>query len=728
MAGDGGRPDVPFDNGSRGDYESSDQEAYGQFFQQAWEQQQSGQGQGQVWQRSDGGRYFDQPQGDQNLQRPSFRVEAPSQQRDTGVADTPLGNGLSIRQYQHNPRVVDIVDTNTGRVVGREPLDSGGQFSEIPIRHPNNRNQILEGVKIYANGTMERMNPQTGAVFERINTNGARDHFDEKGKIQERVYPDGVKETFRGGQFPAQRDYPDGSYEKFDSDGKVQETKLNGFKTTYDAEGRKTNIDGPNGESWRFNYAGAKLDSYTIGKGATVLEQGSVKPDGTLKIERRQEDGSLKTDESLKDRVSVSLRADLSLDYLDKDGFSSPDEHGRKFKRDSRTVMAARELPDGRIEQVPINPIRSVKMPDGRTIDYDYNSDGTKASGMGDDIKSYTIRNAKGEIVEFGARVPQVDAMQTQRGMWLEYRAKPGQPPMDERKVNEIKGLLSPGSPQEMIERQRRLVQDKPLNEYTPKQQGSETSKVLLDQANGRLISVYGNGDSMVRDERGVETIYTQLGDKITRMPNGREVRVAWDANPKISGDRTTVTEPARDGTMRVLFHHSRADGSKLAFGYDAQNGINEVMVETDKGVQARLVKQEGQANKWVEQRLVTTDGKPSWQPNGKTFDMTMEMANADSAVRLANRPLPPGTVIWTDLKDGQPSVRRFITPSGTEIVGRVTNGDETLPWMTYETPNKNNETPGTNGNPVNDPRTWRDQRDPRYNDDRPTGRVPIRR
>ncbi len=702
MGGDN-RPDVPT-NPANEDREP----AYGPLQQAGWpgqDQQQPSQGQPRTWSRSDGLRYFDPrpTDGQGNTQsNPGPDVNA-LQQRDISI-----GNGLSVRQYANNPNMVDIIDSN-GRIVSREAVrrgqgpvgqgnQPGQQYQDISIRNPTNRQVVIEIMRFYPDHTIGRIDPNNNVVFETIQPDGARDHFDNNGRLADRVYPNGVRDIYSGGEYPTERQYPDGSYERYDAQGRVQETRFNNYVTRYDTFGRKTDVAGPNQDTWRFDYAadGGPINSYEVTRGGQVVERGNRTPGGTLAVERRQQDGSFAVEPTLNDRYGVVLRPDLTLDYLDREGYGLPDQHGRRIKRDDRTVMGARQLEGGRVEQVPVNPIRSIRMPDGRTFNYEYTSDGLRASGP-DELKAYTIRNARGEVTEFGARVPSADPTR-QRAMWLEYKARPGQAPISDAAMNEVRDLVRPGTPQEMIDRQRRLVQNRPLLDYMPTQAGQETTGVRIDQITGQQFNDYGNGDSLLRDVRGGETTTTARGDRIVRSSNGTEVRTAWDANRNIQGDRTTVTEPTGDGRMRLRFHHSRSDNSKVAFSY-ADNGtsVTQVITERADGSRTRLVRDPAIENRWVEERLTTAPGgAPEWQTTANRYNMSVELVGPQSTVRLSNRPLPPGSIVMTNYQNNRALERRIVTPQGIEIVGRVTDGgDQTLPVRIFETPRPAQGQPG---------------------------------
>ncbi|MBX9690813.1 MAG: hypothetical protein K2Z81_00405, partial [Cyanobacteria bacterium] len=309
------RPDVPTNPANEGG--NDPESAYRQFHQVAWlqgaqDQQPQGQdqpqqGQPRVWSRTDGLRYFDpRPTDGQGAQpNPGPNINA-MQTRDTSI-----GNGLSIRQYANNPNMIDVVDSD-GRIVGREtvrraPAQQGQQqqYQEISIHNPTNRQLVIEIMRFYPDSSIGRIDPATNLVFERINPDGSRDHFDNNGRMSDRTYSNGVRDIFSGGDYPSERQYPDGSYERYDNEGRVQETRFNNYVTRYDTAGRKLDVTGPNQDSWRFDYApdGGPMTGYEVTRGGQVVERGNRNVGGTLSVERRQPDGTFRVEAALNDRV-----------------------------------------------------------------------------------------------------------------------------------------------------------------------------------------------------------------------------------------------------------------------------------------------------------------------------------------------------------------------------------------------------------------------------------------
>jgi len=133
----------------------------------------------------------------------------------------------------------------------------------------------------------------------------------------------------------------------------------------------------------------------------------------------------MKVDERLKGRADVALRADLKLDYLDKDGYGMPDNTGRMVKRDDRTVLIQANGADGRPVAHPVNPIRSIRYADGRQADYEYSGDRNRAAGKqsGEDgLSSYTIRDRNGKVVEFAQRIPEIPGTERRNNTaWLSF-------------------------------------------------------------------------------------------------------------------------------------------------------------------------------------------------------------------------------------------------------------------------------------------------------------------
>ncbi|MBX9695912.1 MAG: hypothetical protein K2Z81_26230, partial [Cyanobacteria bacterium] len=124
---------------------------------------------------------------------------------------------------------------------------------------------------------------------------------------------------------------------------------------------------------------------------------------------------------------------------------------------------------------------------------------------------------------------------------------------------------------------------------------------------------------------------------------------------------------------------------------------VTEVTTERQLGQRTRLVRDAAAENRWVEEQLTAgTDGRQSWQRTANAYNMSVELVGQDSPLRLSNRPLPPGSIVMTQLQNNRPTTRRIITPQGTEIIGRATDGgNETMPLQIFETPRPAQGQPG---------------------------------
>ena len=675
-----------------------------------------------TWSRNDGGRYFDQPQG-------NGRPEQAEQAQWTKI---PTVGGNTVR-IDPRGNMVDVLDSNG------KPLGRGRMMKDQPT-------QIMIGdVKILVNPDLTVDVPSEKGLTRTYPT-----------YVSE--YYDRVDNTYR----IANRRFPDGSYENY-ANGRLSETNYEGFVTKFDGDGRKTEVSTPQGDKYNFHYgANGKVDRYEVTKlderkEIQLIERGNAGPDGNLRIERRQNNGAMALDDRLINRTDVAIRSDLKLDYLDKNGYSLPDANGRLIKRDDRTVMASAEKPDGTMAPYPVNPIRSIQLRDGRQIDYEYASDkvrGQQGRQGPDTLLSYTVRDPAGRVVDFGQRVPEIpDSVRRSNSntAWLEFRAPRGQS-LPEDKIARIKQLTEPADPSQITDarqqaavRQRMmadratLVQEKSMEEFMPKlvpgAKGRETVDVAIDQVTGKQYNVYGNGETRVRNERGQEFIssYDQnTGDSFETYGDGTTYRRPWDADPKKHPlDRTTVTVPNAEGVPRVVLHHSRRDESFINVNYDSTGKIpTEIIVTPPKAQPIKMAPGGANSGLWME---YTRDGE-NWKPTGREFPMHVDLiGNKDLKYTSENKPLPAGTIVIS-----QGDKRRIITPAGEEIVGRVgaTPSDtvpERPPYLTPPLPQleRQQQPPGPNwrppqGQPRNDGRPRETPQQPQRLPERP--RMPTRK
>jgi hypothetical protein len=541
-----------------------------------------------------------------------------------------------------------------------------------------------------------------------VNPNGSVDSRTQNG--YDRTFPGGTRESYDknktgDGYTLTEKRFPDNSYERY-TNGKLAETNHRGFVTKFDASGHKTEVTTPQGDRYSFKYgANGKVDNFELSKKGPagqvqVVERATRQADGHLKIERAQADGTMRVD-ARTDRTDVALRSNLKLDYLDKDGYSLPDENRRSIKRDERTVMAQAQTSDGKTVPYPVNPIRSVRFADGRQIDYEYSSDKARRAGQqsnDDGLNSYTIRDKQGKIVEFGQKIPDIPGTQRNNSTgWFEFRAQPGQS-LPEDQVANVKRLMAPADPammttqekaaevqKQMLANRAELMRTRPMAEFMPTQKGMETTQVGIDQVTGKQYNVYANGDLRVRNERGLDYKPSQdqnTGDQFEAYSNGTTLRHAWDADPrKHPLDRTTGTRLTQAGVPRVEMHHSRKDNSFININYAKDPNIPSDIVVTPPGGQPiRMAPDDPRnPNLWTEYRR---EGD-NWKATGRAFPMNVEMVNDNSPARLDGKKLPAGTVIIS-----QGDKRRIITPAGEEIIGKVGSSPaETVPERVFLTP-----------------------------------------
>lgn len=633
--------------------------AYTQMFRDTWQQNLGNQPQAELVRVSD--------------TRRLAAEQSPQQlEKQSPYHDMQVGN-YTVRIYNQGG-YVDVLNGNGSRITrGRIDENKG----ELRLRIPNETLHIDP-----SNYSIERRDLQ-GRRFEKVYPDGARDNYNQEGRLATRTYPDGVKDLFdnagthRETRFPDGPDrnkpYEGGSYNRFDEQGRLQETNDRGTLTKYDAQGRQKEVRRPDTKQWKLDYGtDGRVANFEVSEKGNVVERGQRATDGTLKIERRQADGSFKQVDSLKDRADVLLTPGHKLEYLDREGYSQPDESGRRIKRDTRTISAPALTNDGPRE-LPVNPIRSIKTADGTQVDFGYASDARQGGPGGPDaMTNYTVRK-DGKIVEFAAMVPPIPGTQQDKPVWLEFKSKPGQPPIPDAQVDDVKRLLAPGSPEEMLTRQRELTQKKPLKDYVP--QRSALDGASLDQFGGQTISQLRNGDKIVSNHAGSEYTLESMdrgGDKVVRTPSGKEIRTAPDANPEKAnqGDRTTITDVGPDGKPRLTFHHARSDQAHLMVRYGDDGKVSEV--QTDKnGVRTKLSR--GNGDSWSESRLVSVqDGKETWQPTGKSYPMRIELVGDDSPLRIGGERIQPGSIVMTQMENGKVPGRRIITPRGQEIIGRA--------------------------------------------------------
>lgn len=628
----------------------------------------------QTWSRNDGGRYFDAwpgsgGNGDGGLQPgdggPQPGVDRPQQAGQAQWTEIPTIGGNTVR-IDPQGNMVRITD-QSGKLLGSGRLNRG---EPTPI--------MIGEVRILVNPDRTVDIPSESGLTRNYPT-GVSEYYDR------------IDNTYRINN----RQFPDGSYEKY-LNGRLSETNYNGFITIFDEFSRKTEVSTPQGDRYRFRYgASGQVDSYDLTRinernESQLLERGAKGPDGYLRIERRQPDGTMRLDDRLINRADVALRSDLKLDYLDKDGYSLPDANGRMIKRDDRTVMAAAESGDGTMAPYPVNPIRSIRLQDGRQIDYEYASDKFRGRGQSqqgaDGLLSYTVRDRTGRAVEFGQKIAEIpDAQRTSNTGWLEYRAPRGES-LPEDQIDKVKQLSLPADPtrlndpqerarirQEMTNARTRLVQDKPMKDFMPKQlpgeTGRETVDVAIDQLTGKQFNLYANGSTRVRNERGQEFIATfdqNTGDSFETYGDGTTFRRPWDADSrKHPLDRTTITVPNADGVPRVELHHSRKDNSFFDVNYDNTGRVpTEVILTPQGGQPIKMAPAENDPTSWLEYKR---EGN-TWQPTGRAFQMRVDLIGRDD-VRVTNegKQLPAGTIVIS-----QRDKRRIITPAGEEIVGRT--------------------------------------------------------
>lgn len=591
------------------------------------------------------------------------------------AADSPRGRTYDVAQSAPNQGNQAVEVPSVGGSTIR--FDPRGNFVDVfgPNREALGRTKLEPGQP-----TPLRIGNQE--VY--ANPNGTVDARTQNGGF-ERSYPGGMKENFSkvGDQYVIQdRKFPDGSYEKY-SNGKLQETNHKGFVTKFDAAGHKTDVATPNGDKYHFSYGtNGKVESYELSKRNDkgenqVVERATRGSDGNLKIERRQNDGTMKVDERLKGRADVALRADLKLDYLDKDGYGMPDSSGRMIKRDDRTVMIQATGADGRPVSHPVNPIRSIRYTDGRQADYQYSGDRDRAAGKqsGEDgLSSYTIRDRNGKAIEFAQKIPDIPGTERRNNTaWFEFKAKPGES-LPEDKIANVKRLMQPADPsmnqadaqKQMMANRAELMKTRPMSEFMPTVRGQETTNVAIDQISGRQFNQYANGEVRGRNERGLEfkpTFDQNTGDRYETYADGRTYKRAWDGDPRVHPlDRTTVTQPNADGVNRIEFHHSRRDNSFINVTYDKDGRVPQEIIVTAPGAQPiRMAPDASNPNSWAEY----SRGADGWKPTGRTFPMRVEVVGKDSQMSLDARPIPPGSLVIS-----QGDKRRLITPSGEEFLG----------------------------------------------------------
>ncbi len=581
-------------------------------------------------------------------------------------------------------------------------VDGQAQWTEVPVidghrirfdPRGNFVDVIGPGNKRLAHGVLNKTEPTrievAGKVFYVNRDTMTVDQFSDNNNKCERSYAGGAKEQFDkvGEEFVlTARIFADKSYEKFEN-GKLRETSVNGFITRFDDSGRRTEMTTPQGDKYSFRYgADGKVESYDVSKNDTtgkpqIVERATKGADGNLIVERRQGDGTMKVDDTLKDRKDVIVRADLKLDYLDKDGYGAPDANGRRIKRDDRTVMASARLADGKVVPYPVNPIRSIRYDgNGQQVDYVYSSD-SGGSQQGEGLLSYSVRDKAGALVEFGHRIPDIPGTQRRNATgWFEYRATQANPKIPEDQIPNIAKLLAPADTSkiktrqelqtvqmEMLKNRQELLRTKPLIDYMP--QGKETADVTVDQLTGKHYNDYVSGESRVRNERGIEfvSIFDKIsGDTFETYPDGNTLRRAWDADSKRHPlDHTTVTFAGADGVPRVELHHSRRDDSFIDINYTADGKTpNEVIVTPPNRKPIRMAPDPANAGSWLEYRL--EDGK-EWKPTGRAFPMKVDVVTKDSGNTIGGEVLPPGTVIIS-----QGDKRRVITPAGEEFEGKA--------------------------------------------------------
>ncbi|MDZ4835013.1 MAG: hypothetical protein SGJ27_14655 [Candidatus Melainabacteria bacterium] len=630
----------------------------------------------QTWSRNDGGRYFDQPQG----------VDRPQQAGQASWTEIPTVGGNTVR-IDPRGNMVDVIGAD-GKPLGRGRLTKG---EPTPI--------MIGNTRILVNPDMTVDVPSEKGLTRTYPT-----------RVSE--YYDRVDNTYR----IANRTFPDGSYEKFNN-GRLAETNYEGFITRFDNAGRKFEVNTPQGDKFAFKFgADGKVDSYDVTRKnekneVQLVERGIKGPDGSLRIERRQRDGTMAVEPRLAGRTDVAIRSDLRLDYLDKDGYGVLDSNKRMIKRDDRTVMAS--SPDANLAPYPVNPIRSVRMEDGRQIDYEYSSDKFRDRGQnqGDDgLLSYTVRDRNGKAVEFGHRISDIpDTTRKNNTGWFEFKAGPGQS-LPEDQIAKVKQLMTPADParladpqerakvqQEMLANRNQLVQDKPMKDFMPKlapgEKGKETVDVVIDHTTGRQYNVYGNGETRVRNERGQEFISTydrNTGDAFETYGDGTTLRRPWDADPKKgNSDRITITSRNAEGVPRVEMHHSRKDNSLIDVNYDKTGKIpTEVIVTPAGGQPIKMAPARDNPDSWLEYKQEGTAENPIWKPTGRAFPMKVDLiGNNDGRFTNEGKQLPAGTVIIS-----QGEKRRIITPAGEEIVGKTgSTPSDTVPervWLTPPLPN----------------------------------------
>jgi len=591
--------------------------------------------------------------GDQQVPDDQTRV-VPDTPGQLQAGESRLNLLAAAGDGQSQPRVwaQEVAQVNPG--------NQGNQWTEIPTvdGHTIRIDPRKNFIEIYGPGNQrpqrQRLEPnqpvRIGNKDVYVNPDGYIDVPTQTG--YERQYPGGIRENVVKGadnKFTlAERKYPDGSYERYAANGKLTETYLDKYLTKFDANGRKTEVSTPQGDKYSFKYgADGKVDSYEITKpgadGKPQVAEKATRTDGNLRIERRQPDGTMKVDERLKDRVDVAIRSDLRIDYLDKDGYGLPDATGRSFKRDDRTVMAPARTATGEQVQYPVNPIRSVRMADGRQIDYEYTSDKARAQGQQagqDGLSSYTIRDRSGKIVEFAQRIPEIpNPDRPNVSGWMEYKAKPGQGlPPDQ--VANVKRLMAPADASKMTSQQgvdqvkaemtknrEELFRTRPMVEFMPTQQGKETVSVGLDQVSGKQFNMYKNGETLVRTDKSVVL--------------GR--------NP--------------DGVNRVEEFQSKRDNSTIDVNYDPTGRVpTEIIITQRNGVSLRMAPDARNPNSWLEYQK-GADG--NWAPTGQAFPMKVDMVTNQYGALINGKPLAPGSIIIT-----QGDNHRILSPTSEEFVG----------------------------------------------------------
>lgn len=629
-----------------------------------------------IWSRNDGRRYDGAPT-DATPGVQNQRVDIP----------TVGGNTLRI-----DPRgqFVDIIGPD-GRGAGRERLQQ-----DAPTR-------LKFGNTVIAINPDRSVDAPTAKGFERTHPNLMRENFEKTG--------DNYVLT--------ERRFADNSFEKY-SNGKLTETNKSGFVTKFDEAGRKTEVTTPGGDRYAFKYGRNGVENYEITRKGSdgqpqVMEKGTRGADGKLNIERRANDGSMKS-VNLRDRTDVVLRPDLKMDYLDKDGYGLPDNVGRMVKRDDRTVLVQGTGADGRPIGVPVNPVRSVRFSDGRTIDYEYSADKFREKGKAspnDTLSSYTVRDAQGKIIEFAQRIPDIpDTQRNGQANWFEFKAKPGQSlPADQ--VNKVKTALEPADPNaladpqkraevraEMLARRTALMKDRPMVEFMPTDKNMVTTQVAVDHISGRQYNVYANGETFGKNERGEDFLASRdqnTGELLERYADGRTFRRAVDADlSKHRLHRTTVTRAGNDGVPRLEFHHSRADNSFINVNYGADNKTpSELIVTPPGGTQIRMAPDASNPAVWNEfvPNPNWKQGDPAdqrWKPTGKAFPMKVDIVDAATQLSMNGRPLPPGSMVLS-----QGDKKRVITPYGEDVRGTVTRTPEQQPGgVPQDVPNRRGPAP----------------------------------